>query len=150
MPKNKITNNKLNIAIAISSFFPSIGGAQVTAQNLASYLHEKNHKVTMIISWKNWKKIKNENFSYRIVPMLPGHQSLIGKKIIGRIYSYILNKYLYFLTKKYKFNVIKIGKQLTTDTMNQYFEKAIKETPELYGWEYKKFRKLDKEKRNIY
>ena len=105
MPKNKITNNKLNIAIAISSFFPSIGGAQVTAHNLASYLHEKNHKVTMIISWKNWKKIKNENFSYRIVPMLPGHQSLIGKKIIGRIYSYILNKYLYFLTKKYKFNV---------------------------------------------
>ena len=80
MPKNKITNNKLNIAIAISSFFPSIGGAQVTAHNLASYLHEK-------------------------IPMLPGHQSLICKKIIGRIYSYILNKYLYFLTKKYKFNV---------------------------------------------
>ena len=52
--------------------------------------------------------------------------------------------------KKYKFNVIKIGKKLTTDAMNQYFERAIKETPELYGWEYKKFRKLDKEKRNIY
>ena len=39
---------------------------------------------------------------------------------------------------------------MTTDAMNKYFEKAVKESPELYGWEYKKFRKLDKEKRNIY
>ena len=39
---------------------------------------------------------------------------------------------------------------MTTDAMNEYFEKAIKESPELYGWEYKKFRKLDKEKSNIY
>ena len=61
--------------------------------------------------------------------------------------------FVYFtkgLQKKYKFNAINIGKQLTIDAMNQYFEKAIKESPELYGWEYKKFRKLDKENRNIY
>ena len=71
----------------------------------------------------------------------------LSKKGTHNIYFVYFSK---GFQKKYKFNVIKIGKQLTTDTMNKYFEKAIKETPELYGWEYKKFRKLDKEKRNIY
>jgi KDO2-lipid IV(A) lauroyltransferase len=71
----------------------------------------------------------------------------LSKKGTHNIYFVYFSK---GLQKKYKFNVIKIGKQLTTDAMNQYFEKAIKETPELYGWEYKKFRKLDKEKSNIY
>ena len=98
-------NKKLNVAVAISSFFPSIGGAQVTAHNLASYLEDQNHNVIMIISWKNWKKIRNKKFSYTIIPMLPGHQSLIGKRFIGRIYTFIMEKYLYFLQKKYKFDV---------------------------------------------
>ena len=71
----------------------------------------------------------------------------LSKKGTHNIYFVYFSK---GLQKKYKFNVINIGKQMTTDAMNEYFEKAIKESPELYGWEYKKFRKLDKEKRNIY
>ena len=105
MSVSKNKKKKLNVAVAISSFFPSIGGAQVTAHNLASYLEEQNHHVIMIISWKNWKKIKNKKFPYKIVPMLPGHQSLMGKKYIGRIYNFLMEKYLYFLQKKYKFDV---------------------------------------------
>ena len=105
MSKSKNRNKKLNIAIAISSFFPSIGGAQVTAHNLATYLEENNHQVIMIISWKNWRKIKNKKFPYKIIPMLPGHQSLFSKKYIGKIYNFIMNKNLYFLQKKYKFDV---------------------------------------------
>jgi len=105
MSVSKNKKKKLNVAVAISSFFPSIGGAQVTAHNLASYLEEQNHHVIMIISWKNWKKIKNKKFPYKIVPMLPGHQSLMGKKYIGRIYNFLMEKYLYFLQKKYKFDI---------------------------------------------
>ena len=71
----------------------------------------------------------------------------LSKKGTHNIYFVYFSK---GLQKKYKFNVINIGKQMTTDAMNEYFEKAVKESPELYGWEYKKFRKLDKEKRNIY
>ena len=57
-----------------------------------------------------------------------------------------LKNYELFVKKKYKFNVINIGKQMTTDAMTDYFEKAIKESPELYGWEYKKFRRIEENK----
>ena len=44
--------------------------------------------------------------------------------------------------KKYKFNLETINRPISTDEMNIFFEKAISKAPELYGWEYKKFRKL--------
>ena len=53
-------------------------------------------------------------------------------------------------SKKYKIVLEKISSPLTTAQMNRYFERAIKEAPELYGWEYKKFRKLRGELKNIY
>jgi lauroyl/myristoyl acyltransferase len=34
--------------------------------------------------------------------------------------------------------------------MNGFFEEAIRSAPELYGWEYKKFRKLKPNNSNIY
>ena len=71
----------------------------------------------------------------------------LSKKGTHNIYFVFFSK---GLQKKYKLNVINIGKQLTTNDMNKYFERAINESPDLYGWEYKKFRKLDKDKRNIY
>jgi KDO2-lipid IV(A) lauroyltransferase len=71
----------------------------------------------------------------------------LSKKGTHNIYFVYFSK---GLQRKYKLNVINIGKQLTTDAMNQYFEQAINESPDLYGWEYKKFRKLDRDKRNIY
>ena len=40
-----------------------------------------------------------------------------------------------------------VGKQ---DEMNKHFERAIRINPEMYGWEYKKFRKLPGSKTNIY
>ena len=36
------------------------------------------------------------------------------------------------------------------DEMNKCFERAINKSPELYGWEYKKFRKLRGSIKNIY
>ena len=39
---------------------------------------------------------------------------------------------------------------ITTAEMNGFFEEAILTAPELYGWEYKKFRKLRPNKSNIY
>ena len=52
--------------------------------------------------------------------------------------------------KKYKFNCEKINSPMSVDQMNKYFEKAINQSPELYGWEYKKFRKLSGNIKNIY
>ena len=62
--------------------------------------------------------------------------------------------YFVYLTrgnkKKYKFNLETINRPISTDEMNTFFEKAISKAPELYGWEYKKFRKLQGERKNIY
>ncbi len=52
--------------------------------------------------------------------------------------------------KKYKLNTVHIKEPITTNRMNKYFEDAIKEDPNLYGWEYKKFRKLSGNRKNIY
>ena len=53
-------------------------------------------------------------------------------------------------TKRYKFNYKTLDRPINVDDMNSLFETAIKECPELYGWEYKKFRKLSGQKKNIY
>ena len=62
--------------------------------------------------------------------------------------------YFIYLTKgkqrKYKVVCKQITKQITTAEMNGFFEEAILTAPELYGWEYKKFRKLRPNKSNIY
>ena len=52
--------------------------------------------------------------------------------------------------KKYKLNLETIDRPISTDEMNVFFEKAISKAPDLYGWEYKKFRKLQGEVKNIY
>ena len=62
--------------------------------------------------------------------------------------------YVVYLTKgkekKYSFKVKKIENQITTKEMNRHFEEAILGAPEIYGWEYKKFRKLRPNNTNIY
>lgn len=62
--------------------------------------------------------------------------------------------YFIYLTKgeqkKYKVVCKRIKNKITTAEMNKYFEEAISTAPELYYWEYKKFRKLKPNKSNIY
>merc|ERR1711965_574276 len=53
-------------------------------------------------------------------------------------------------TKKYQFKLKKLDSPITTKEMNGFFEEAIRSAPELYGWEYKKFRKLKPNNSNIY
>ena len=54
------------------------------------------------------------------------------------------------IAKKYKLNCKKISQKINMLEMNQLFEHAIKESIPLYGWEYKKFRKLRGNQKNIY
>ena len=62
--------------------------------------------------------------------------------------------YFVYLTKgkknKYEFISKKIDEPITTKQMNEHFEEAINSAPEIYGWEYKKFRKLRPDNFNIY
>ncbi len=70
--------------------------------------------------------------------------------------SYKESHNLYFIyftkgeNKKYKLNCKKISQKINMLEMNQLFEHAIKKSTSLYGWEYKKFRKLRGEQKNIY
>ena len=62
--------------------------------------------------------------------------------------------FLIYLTKgkhkKYRVVCKKVQDQINTAEMNKFFEEAILTAPELYSWEYKKFRKLRPNKSNIY
>ena len=44
------STRKLNIALAMSSLFPAVGGAQVTANNLGRYLTGQGHRVVVFVS----------------------------------------------------------------------------------------------------
>ena len=52
--------------------------------------------------------------------------------------------------KKYKLVCKKIKNNINTKEMNKLFEEAILTAPELYYWEYKKFKKPRSGETNIY
>ena len=83
------------------------------------------------------------------------NQECLTVDIIERL-SHRESHNLYFIyftkgeNKKYRLNCKKISQKINMLEMNQLFEHAIKESVSLYGWEYKKFRKLRGEQKNIY
>lgn len=98
-------DQKLSVAIATSSFFPSVGGAEVTAHNLAKYLIANGHNVVMFVAWNNWRKIRRHKagFEYPILPLFPGQQRLMP--ILGRLYQFAQNRYFSWAQRKYKFDI---------------------------------------------
>ena len=89
----------------MSSFFPAVGGAQVTAHNLANYLTEQGHQVVMFVAWNSWRKIRphRDSFEYRILPLFPGQQRLMP--VLGRPYQFAQNRYFSWMQRKYKFDI---------------------------------------------
>ena len=99
------STRKLNIALAMSSFFPAVGGAQVTANNLGRYLIKQGHTVVIFVSPKFWRSLRNQSseFPFKILPMLPIQQSALPR--IGSIYLKFQDIYLGYMQNKYKFDV---------------------------------------------
>ncbi|MEC9294078.1 MAG: hypothetical protein VYC65_07315 [Chloroflexota bacterium] len=95
----------LNIAIAISSFFPDVGGAQITAHNLALHLTDQGHRVVMFSSWSSWRRIGNRKneLGYKLLPLLPGQQRIMPT--LGRAYQIIQNRYFSWAQQKYEFDL---------------------------------------------
>jgi glycosyltransferase involved in cell wall biosynthesis len=98
-------DRKLNVAIAISSFFPSVGGAEVTAHNLAKSLISNGHNVVMFVALNNWRKIRSRRseLGYKLLPMFPGQQRLMPN--FGHPYQFLQNRYFSWMQRKYKFDV---------------------------------------------
>lgn len=96
---------KLNIAIAMSSFFPAVGGAQVSAHNLAKYLTDNGHQVVMFVAWNSWRKIgiRKRELGYRLLPLFPGQQRLMP--VLGRPYQFVQDRYFSWMQRKYKFDI---------------------------------------------
>ncbi|MEE8046540.1 MAG: glycosyltransferase family 4 protein, partial [Dehalococcoidia bacterium] len=99
------SGRKLSLAIATSSFFPNVGGAEVTAHNLAKFLIAQGHQVVMFVAWNNWRKIgpQKSGFGYKILPLFPGQQRLMPK--LGRPYQFVQDRYFSFFQRKYKFDL---------------------------------------------
>ena len=93
------------MAIAASSFFPTVGGAEVTAHNLAKFLIENGHQVVMFIAWNNWRKTRphKSGFEYEILPLFPGQQRLMPR--LGWPYQFVQDRYFSFFQRKYKFDL---------------------------------------------
>ena len=101
MPKTRT----LNIAIVISSFFPDVGGAQITAHNLALHLTNQGHRVVMFAAWSSWRRIGNRKnkLGYKLLPLLPGQQRIMPT--LGRTYQVTQNLYFSWAQQKYKFDL---------------------------------------------
>ena len=89
----------------MSSFFPAVGGAQVTANNLGRYLTERGHNVVVFISPKYWRALggKRSEFPFKILPMFPAQQSALPR--FGEAYLKIQDLYLSMMQRRYKFDV---------------------------------------------
>mgnify|MGYP001183037342 CR=1 FL=1 len=98
-------NRKLSVAIVISSFFPNVGGSQVTAHNLARHLKNNGHHVVMFSAWSSWRKIgkAKQELGYPLFPTFPGQQSLMP--VLGRLYQFVQNQYFAWMQSKHQFDV---------------------------------------------
>ena len=99
------STRKLNIALAMSSFFPAVGGAQVTANNLGRYLTEQGHTVVVFVSAKYWRALRHQQsgFPFKILPMFPFQQSALPR--FGDGYLKLQDIYLGYMQRKYNFDV---------------------------------------------
>ena len=104
-PDPELNRRKLRIAIVISSFFPNVGGAQVTAHNLARHLTQNGHQVVMFSAWSSWRKIgdRKEELGYPLFPTFPGQQRRVYG--LGKAYQFVQNRYFAWMQRKYKFDV---------------------------------------------
>ena len=89
----------------MSSFFPAVGGAQVTANNLGKYLTEQGHNVVTFVSPKFWRALgkQRSQFPFKILPMFPAQQSALPR--FGSAYLKLQDIYLAYMQRKYKFDV---------------------------------------------
>jgi glycosyltransferase involved in cell wall biosynthesis len=89
----------------MSSFFPAVGGAQVTANNLGKYLTEQGHNVITFVSPKFWRALgkQRSQFPFKILPMFPAQQSALPR--FGSAYLKLQDIYLAYMQRKYKFDV---------------------------------------------
>ena len=130
----------------------SKNGANLIPANMSGIkllLSKFNQKEDFAIAPDLVPHTNKETYSYFF------NQECLTVDIVERL-SYRESHNLYFIyftkgeNKKYKLNCKKISKKINMLEMNQLFEHAIKESISLYGWEYKKFRKLRGEQKNIY
>ena len=99
------SGRKLSVANAISSFFPDVGGAQVTAHNLARYLTRNGHQVGMFAAWSSWRKIgdRKRELGYPLFPLFPGQQRLMP--VFGRPYQFAQDRYFSWMQRKFNFDI---------------------------------------------
>ena len=91
----------LNIALPISSFLPSLGGAEIGLHNICIKLKEKGHNPTVITSFLHKKKILKEGIKlpYKVISYPPKiffifkHNFQIGFFLLNIFYSYIQKKH---------------------------------------------------------
>ena len=114
-------------------------GAKLIPANMSgikSLLSKYNQKEDFVIAPDIEPHTNKETYSYIF------NQECLTDDIIEKLSSREShNLYFIYFTKgkhkKYKLNCEKISQKINMLDMNQLFERAIKESISLYGWEYK-------------
>lgn len=98
-------NPSLSIAVLASSFFPNVGGAEVTLHNLVKRLQRRGHRPIVLVSFAYWWRLRKSlhRFGYPIIPLLPKQHSWSRKW--GEKYLRIQDLYFAYLQRKYRFHV---------------------------------------------
>jgi glycosyltransferase involved in cell wall biosynthesis len=135
----------MRIALAMSSFFPAVGGAQVTANNLARFLVSEGHEVVMLVSPKSWRALKPDRskFPYEISPMFPLPQRGIPR--FGELYLKLQDVYLSHLQRKYKFNLWQSFGAYPTGVSIAHFtaKRGIPHVVRTVGYDVQKMESID-------
>ena len=94
----------LKIALPISSFLPSLGGAEIGLHNICLNLKEKGHHPTVITSFSHKREILKKRIvlPYKVISYPPKIFSIFKKN--SRLGFFLLNLFYSYIQKKYDFN----------------------------------------------
>jgi len=94
----------MKIAIFSYTFFPNVGGAEITLDQLIRYLKDRGHTVILYVPFIMWLKNIRQRYSYLIRPyFIPWFHTLF--KYVPWIYLFFTKWYFSFLQFFNKFNV---------------------------------------------
>lgn len=99
--------NKLTVGLPTASFFPRIGGAQITVHNIAMGLISKGHNPVVMVPFRDFRQLKISGkiskYPYKIIPTVPKVNYILEK--LPWLGFKIMDSYFFYILAKYKIDI---------------------------------------------
>lgn len=95
----------MRIALPISTFLPTVGGAEIGLHTIATELAAEGHQPVVVAPWSHWRQLRSQGWElpYKVIPMPPRVQMV--SRIAPNIGSSLLACFFGALQKRLKFDV---------------------------------------------